>query len=778
MLRRSRAPLLGMALAVLGLPAACTGTTASSGVWLDQAPHLVEIGWSPIRAGERVLRAEAPRAVLQFFAASRTSLALKLHAQAVSPPLVVRVSANGGCEIAIWDVAATRGEGAFTVPQACVKTGPNLLEFECLQGQPSSFAMEGFTMEGVATDDGRSQVEPIRIGQEIRRAVISAGSTIDVPVEVRFAGQLETSVGLSGRGWTRSVAGVSVKVSLRSARGREKVLAESTLGRGGEGMGRWTPIRADLTPYVGTTITLRLTRRTLTPPGRKKEDLAAFADPASFVSLESPTLIPAVPGKDPRPPIVLIVFDTLRFDHLPMYGYPRATSPNLVALSKDSIVFETCLSAAPWTLPSITTMLTGLYPGQHMAGLRRPQKEKFRVKDEAEFIAPFRTFRSVTRLASDVRTLGDWMQDAGYLSAAFVENSYLSDHSGLSRGFSRYQWVYDFHDHVKTPEARRRVYGGDVPAREWLDEHANARVFLFRHYISPHMPYLSIPGEEVFAKPDPDSGIGDSFEDEQGAQEGRYGPRARRRIVDLYDESIRLVDRRLGDLLAALKRNGLYDRSLIIVTSDHGEEFWDHGGFGHGHTLYQEVLRVPLIVKLPGNARGGTRVTAPARLIDIVPTVLDFIGATATSPLPGRSLFPVREEKTGFFESFAEASLYGPPRQLARRGSMELIATGPRSDRLVFGDRTGLREKPEELYDLAADPMEKRDLASSDAASLAALKRFLTEKMAGLHRASPAGSSEGLELSEEELEQLESLGYVRGPRKPGTSPAPSTTAPH
>lgn len=799
----------------LGVMAACPSVREPTEVWLDRAPHLLDVDWRLPKPNERGVTSTTPRSVLEFFASRSESLQLRLHGWARSEPMPVRITLNGGCEAGTWNLSPHPGEGSFTVAASCVRPGVNLLEFE------SGVSKEGFSLESVSiepTDAKRVslapsdvRLEPARVGLQMRTAVISGTRSFDLPLRVDQPSILETALGLPGRGWTRSSIQVRVRLVIRGTDGAERVVADRTLGAGGEGAAVWEPVRADLSAYAGQAVTLHIERETISSTRAESQALPPFADPANLVTIEAPRLLPLHPRPGGPPPIVLVVFDTLRADHLSMYGYRRETAPHLASLARDGVTFGTCLSAAPWTLPSVATILTGLYPWQHQAGLRLPLTGAVSPEDEADFLAPFRTFRMVSRMSPHATTLAERLSAGGYLSAGFVENSYLSDRSGLAKGFARYVWANELRAEVEDPAKRAQFYSRDQPVRDWLEGHEGSPLFLFRHYIAPHLPYMAIPGDEQFVRPSDAPELGDYFEDEEGLLAGNYGPPAKRRIVDLYDESIRLADRRFGDLLGALRQAGLYDRALIIVTSDHGEEFWDHGGYGHGHSLYKEVIRVPLIVKLPGGRFTGTRALDPVRSIDLAPTILELAGladasssatggastnpretplvsgsrredsdggATASAPLhrdssggvtlPGRSLSFGAERHGGEREALAGAMLYGPPRKMAWRDGTVLIRTEMRPERLIFVNRPSPSARPVELYDVLSDPAQTRNLASSRPELVVLMNGVLEHEWKS---ASPgAASPGGLDLPPEELEQLEALGYVgarKGSKKTG-----------
>jgi arylsulfatase A-like enzyme len=295
--------------------------------------------------------------------------------------------------------------------------------------------------------------------------------------------------------------------------------------------------------------------------------------------------------------VVLISVDTLRADHVGAYGYPRPTTPNIDALAARSVVFENAISQSSWTRPAHLSMLTGLHPNEHGV---------LALKDRAP-------------LADDIPTLASVLFTHGYRTAGFTGGVNVSATFGFDRGFETYRsnGKY-FRDNLEE-------------TKYWLDRHAGEKFFLFWHGYDPHTPYLSdaIDRAAMATPARPEIGL-------------RRACRAKRfhdvvvRYVDEYDAAVRRADRYVGKLLAELDARSLLERTVVIVTSDHGEEFREHGRCFHLSTLYREVLHVPLLVSGPGLAPRRIPRSVPAS-VSIAPTILHILGAT-NSPLPGPSL--------------------------------------------------------------------------------------------------------------------------------------------
>jgi arylsulfatase A-like enzyme len=422
-------------------------------------------------------------------------------------------------------------------------------------------------------------------------------------------------------------------------------------------------------------------------------------------------------GQNKPQNVILIVVDTTRADHLSVYGYDRPTTPHLEQWAERGLVFDRAFAPSPWTLPTFGSVLTGLWPSQHSAGTRlQTDGKKWRR-------AP---------LSQAVTTLPEAMKREGFATGAIVNNAFLREQFGAARGF-------DFYDYKKSRRARPVV---DL-AHEWLSENGQKPFFMMIHMIDPHLPYS--PPSDFLGK------FGDVGADEIPA-------RGRKNIVDMmdemtdsdwltltarYDEEIAFVDQELGRLFGLLEDQGLWDQTLIILTSDHGEEFLDHGGFEHGHSMFQEVLRVPLMIWGPG-VRSG-RVESPVSLLDLKPTILDAMGIEVDESLEGVSLWDSLQTgaRQKHRELLAQNVLWGREHQAIVSWPYKLIHY-PKSDR-------------RQLFDLAGDPEEAMDLAESKPAVAEQLERRLLDRLADL-QIGAVGS--GVKLTEEMEEELRALGYL------------------
>ncbi|MBM3321083.1 MAG: sulfatase [Candidatus Eisenbacteria bacterium] len=375
-------------------------------------------------------------------------------------------------------------------------------------------------------------------------------------------------------------------------------------------------------------------------------------------------------GGRSRPNLLLIVVDTLRADHLGSYGYPRNTSPAIDRLAAEGTRFENAFTPAPWTLPAFASLLTSRLPWEHGA-----------VND---YLAP----------RADIPFLPEVLRGAGYETAAFVSHIYTSRVYGFDAGFDRFEDFrigedYAF-DQGREPRAEEVVR----EAIRWLAGRKNKKpFFLLVHLFDPHWAYDA--PEPFRARFDPGY---------SGSADGSYRTIARffspdsippardlEHIIALYDGEILYTDAWLDTLFRALDRAGAWGKTAVVVTADHGEEFRDHGSMGHSFTFFDEVLRVPLIIRRPNERSGGT-VNEPVSLLDIFPTLAEWAGAEIRSGLRGRSLLRTPEKEPRFLEAGTiREGRYG---RAVLRGTKKLI-------RDAQGDR---------LFDRASDPRETNDL--------------------------------------------------------------------
>lgn len=423
--------------------------------------------------------------------------------------------------------------------------------------------------------------------------------------------------------------------------------------------------------------------------------------------------------------IVLIIVDTLRADHLGFAGYERPTSPELDAWVGSGYVFENALATSPWTLPSFVSVFTGQLPSFHGAG---------RIGDGEE--------RKFSALRTTLPTLAEMLGERGLATAAVVNNPFLSPSFGVARGFTHYD-----HESGGNQEIRR---ADEIVDRglEWLDANGKEPFFLLLHFFDPHLDYDAPAPVRGTLTAGIDTELAHDHETWDAVRKGEIelGPDDERYVVAAYDEEILYLDTQLGRLRRGLAERGILDRALVVFTADHGEELFEHGGFEHGHEMWQEVLHVPMVFWGPG-VRAGRDAT-PVSLVDVAPTVLEAAGIRPAPGIAGRSLWPSLRGD-GELEQrnvFAEGNLYGPELKTTLRWPYKLVK--PRG-----------KDAPARLYDLARDPHEKNDLA---AARPELVEELLGELRATIKEARTIRKSlrDEAQLDEETRERLRSLGYV------------------
>jgi arylsulfatase A-like enzyme len=426
----------------------------------------------------------------------------------------------------------------------------------------------------------------------------------------------------------------------------------------------------------------------------------------------------------PEPDIVIFVVDTLRADHLGLYGHERPSSPRLDALAGESWVFDRAFSHSSWTLPATASLLTGRLPAAH--GATRDPLDEF-------LYSP---------LDERVPTLAERLTQRGRRAAAWVNNVYLAPEFGLARGFEHYDY-----NGSSGLEERSAADAVDL-ALEWLKAHPEP-TFVYLHVMEPHLPYLPpAPYKRAFTGPGEipvpvPFGVGDHLDRLMNGG-WRPGDEEQASIQAMYDEEILTADAALGRLVDGLAAQGRWDRTLLAFTSDHGEEFWDHGSFEHGHSMYGEILRVPLLLRVPGQE--ARRVEFPVQHADLFQTLLGLAGAPRPAGSVGDDLRGLLSAPPPPRPLLSEDCLYGPPLAAITLGERRLIAN--------LADRTA------RLY--ALDARGQADRRVEDSEAQAAETRALLGVMEGLrgdlavHRPTQAKR-----LDPDSIEKLRALGYLQ-----------------
>jgi len=435
------------------------------------------------------------------------------------------------------------------------------------------------------------------------------------------------------------------------------------------------------------------------------------------------TAPPAPAAAAPPPNILLISIDSLRADHLGIYGYGRDTSPNLDRLARQGAYFARAWSTTSWTLPSHSSMMSSLEPASHGVN------------------------RGYSSLVPGVVLLPEALSSAGYRTAGVVSVVYLSGRFGFDQGWDEYD------DHTYAEEAppstkRRSTEIVARRAREMLDGFGDQRFFLFLHFFDVHYDYVPPPPYDGMFDPAARGGIDDQRVLRMVKPPDDLPPDLVPRLEALYDGEIRSLDEALGGLLAELDRRGIADDTLVMVTADHGDEFLDHGRLGHMRNLYDSTLRVPLIVRWPNGGLRGGRIDTPVSLLDVAPTLARAAGADRPAQWQGRDLVDLLQDGEPPPPLELVPLLVGGGKALIDDGRFKLIA---------HKGRRG-RDDWVQLFDLVADPAERHDLSNSRR-ELAA--RLLARLSKALRRQHAVSLRPGDVRSDGKLrEELHALGYI------------------
>jgi len=440
-----------------------------------------------------------------------------------------------------------------------------------------------------------------------------------------------------------------------------------------------------------------------------------------------------------RPSILLISIDSLRADHLSCYGYERETSPRMDQLAQEAILFENAVSSSSWTLPAHAAAFTGLPDSVH------------------------RVERTNSRLAEGHTTLAEALSAEGYQTVGFWSGPFLDPSFGLGQGFEEY---IDCRTPFELPDddnkiRRQKVANfeshGDVTSprlvaavSEWMAERRRAPFLLFVHMWDVHYDFIPPPPYDTLFAPDPDY---DGPADGRNVAKNLDGEVERdvEHTLALYDGEIAWTDLHVGQLIDLLDEHGIADNTIVIVTADHGEEFFEHGAFGHRKTLFEESIRIPLIMRLPDGSGAGTRETRPVSITDIAPTILEAAGVAPMGPSMGESLLATgtAERRVAVSEIFTKVDRERGP----------LLSLRGEGWKLVVRRRDGT---PWRLFDLNNDPEEQEDLLGKPGALEAIALEELGPVLARLAELKEkyAASADENTLTDELEAELRSLGYI------------------
>ncbi len=509
--------------------------------------------------------------------------------------------------------------------------------------------------------------------------------------------------------------------------------------------GRWKEAAVDLTGYGGESLDL-----VFETEGRQGA-VGFWATPVLSTA-----------SRRSKPNIVLYLVDTLRADHTSLYGYTRETTPNLKRLGSEGIVFEDCQSQSTWTKPSVASLLTSLHTLAH--GMQA----------------------FIDTIPPGAVTLAQSIRKHGYVTASILANPFSGRNSGLDRGVD-HLFEHPALNPFRRPEERASDSAAlNRVALPWIEAHREEPFFLYLHSTDPHYPYQPPAAEEArFANPAETAAFDHDYDILSGAV-GTYAggavfnratARAKgvdpdrwvRRALDRYDAEIAFNDKNIGRLIDKLRELGILDNTLVVIVSDHGEEFLEHGWTTHGHSLYNELTHVVCLLwnrKLIPTPR---RVTEPVQLIDVMPTLLDLLGIRPEGIQEGQSLLPlIRGEKFERNGAVMASRLPEdgppPPGGGIPENRIGTVARTNKQWKLIYrehGKRVGLKKV--ELYERLSDPHEKRDVAPNHPEIVQPMLDRTIEwirQQRRLHQI--LGEGEKGKLDTATLERLRTLGYIGG----------------
>ncbi len=609
----------------------------------------------------------------------------------------------------------------IALPREHVQVGENylLLTFGGtvpVDGEAVSVAVDSIWIRGAGEPARTAQGAPVydgllanvRLGKEERRAIaLSRNSALRYYLQIPKGASLGVGVGTEGEGTTPLV----VEVVAEGKPATQVLSAEAGSS--------WTDHKVDLRGFEGEVVRI---------------DFRAQGNGKGRVAWHAPRiLLPANPEPpiEPAKNVIVLVIDTLRADKLrPFNPDTRVKTPIIDRLATEGVVFQLAQAPENWTKPSVASILTGLHPLTHQQ----------KTGDAA--------------LPSSALLLSEHLKGEGFQTGSFIANGYVSDRFGFDQGWDHYT---NYIREGKNTEAKN-VF---EEAGNWIEEHKDGRFFAYVQTIDPHVPY-DPPGEYLrMYDPSEYSGqvkprmTGDLLERAKRRPPAVvFDERDKRRLAGLHDGEITQHDHFLGLFIDRLVQLGLWEDTLLVVTSDHGEEFDDHGSWGHGHSVYQELLHVPLMFRLPNRLPAGARVPNAVSTLDVSATVTELMGVSPMPKNEGQTLVGLMrgappDRPTVAFSDFQD------DRRVITTGRWKLI---------LRGNLTST------MFDLVADPREKNELDASSSPigrrySRVLLGQFLgaTDRGDWLSAEQKSGTQlerENAEMDDTIRDQLRALGYA------------------
>lgn len=676
-------------------------------------PFLVA-GWYQNERGRKhgptMVWSQGKRSTLEFWLAAPRALRAEVRCAPVDLPAgrpqVVIVELNGR-RIGELTLRPKLNDYAITLPAGAQKAGPNRLDFQYRH-------VRRFSRRHLAVSWDLLRLTPGPAAPaELPRAAPRPGSQtpalfLPSSTEAGFYLVLEG-------GGTLSLQGVrgqgpqsgTLQVLARNERGEEKLLESLPAGTG--------PRSLELPGHGERLVRLAL-RAVPGAAGGAGGGLVLLGPAVRALAAAGHDETASSAGFPERPSLIVYLIDTLRADRMGASRAKQPLTPNIDAFARGATVFENAVAQAPWTRPSVTSIFTGLGPLAHGV-----QKTDHSLPPEAV-------------------TLAELLHAAGYGTAAFSTNWNVHKKTGLNQGFE----LFDFSDRAPSDQVNERVF-------RWLGTRPQPPFFLYVHTLDPHAPYAPPPEYRKRFAPDARPDAGNNFDVEQIYR--KRGLERRRRIAELpplYDAEVAFNDHSFGGFLDALRRRGLYENSLIVLVSDHGEEFDEHREFGHAINLFDETLRVPLIVKWPGQHK-GERVRSLAQHVDLLPTLLRAAGLQVPGGLPGMDLALVADAGEVPEALSGRAAIS----HLSYRGR-EGISAVHAGWKLIHPLTRELSETPL-LYRLSSDRAERNNRVRDFPVRAGWLESLIRLEQA---RGRSGLQTQRHEMDEETRKGLEALGYL------------------
>jgi choline-sulfatase len=671
-------------------------------------------GWGPdeVDGGRRFVWSEGAESEMEVFLAAPRDLPVSFRGFSFhydgAPEQRVTVLANGREAVEV-PLAGGEKEYAVEIPKRMLQSGLNRLIFRyAWTRSPAEVGGGGdrrrlaFAWDEVRFGTGLDEGARVRAAGD--RLAIPFGHRVDfflwLPERAALeVGELRSRDGQSG----------TLEISAQPEGEEERRVKILDPGKG--------PATVELEDAGSGLVRLSLTAVPGDGPGRPGSGLVLRAPKvvAPAVAKSAAPSPAEMPGTRRRANVIVYLVDTLRKDHLGCYGYSKPVSPHVDAFAREATLFRNAVAQSSWTRPSVVSILTGLLPRTHGVHGRRDA------------------------LSQEAVTLAEVLRGAGYRTAAIVTNGNVDRSFGLGQGFESYRLLQHGRDTAENVTAR---------AAEWLEGVQGQPFFLFLHTIEPHTPYQPPAVFRQRFAPSVAEDLG-KVRTLKALNAGTLPvtPERLQGLLALYDAEIAANDAGFGGLVDLLRERGLWEETVVVFLSDHGEEFHDHGGWEHGRTLHTEMLDVPLLIRLPGVGKGQV-VDRLAQHVDVVPTLLDALGLPVQAAVEGRSLLPAI---TGAGEkaSEEEAALSWLDVDGFRSASASTPAWRFIEDRAPRADRS--------LFARQDDPAETRDLVRERAVRAGYLRSLLRAAESGGAR---LRAGEGT-VDDELRERLRALGYIQ-----------------